>query len=255
MALNTFNILQQSLGGPGPANSAAASTLAPGLSDAMTLQGQFQNFLAGAAPAPTPQQELPEINIDALRKISDPRIMQMAFNMLMQRDAMKARGQEFGVMPGYWGQLNPAERRTDALRIAGGGSASQTDLMKDLKEAQDVINAGTEIIDAERVVKPGHEEAVAEAQRRVLDLTETRRNANIASRRKEAQQFALKGNEAAQSKKDYLELMARPEPPEGRVEPTKKTEPKVRVISPNGVRGSIPASRLQEALKNGYKRA
>jgi hypothetical protein len=105
-------VLQTALGGQNAANNFTASTVGPMLGD-----------LVGNAPAPVPQQtELPEINIDALRKISDPRIMQMAFNMLMQRDAMKARGQEFGVMPGYWGQLNPAERRTDALRIAGGGA-------------------------------------------------------------------------------------------------------------------------------------
>jgi len=105
-------VLQTALGGQNAANNFTASTVGPMLGD-----------LVGNAPAPVPQQtELPEINIDALRKISDPRIMQMAFNMLMQRDAMKARGQEFEVMPGYWGELNPAERRTDALRIAGGGA-------------------------------------------------------------------------------------------------------------------------------------
>jgi len=105
-------VLQTALGGQNAANNFTASTLGTMLGD-----------LVGNAPAPVPQQtELPEINIDALRKISDPRIMQMAFNMLMQRDAMKARGQEVGVMPGYWGQLSAVERRADALRIAGGGA-------------------------------------------------------------------------------------------------------------------------------------
>jgi hypothetical protein len=225
-------VLQTALGGQNTANNFTASKVGPMLGD-----------LVGNAPAPVPQQtELPEINIDALRKISDPRIMQMAFNMLMQRDAMKARGGQVGLMPGEYQFMTAQERRAATLNKYF-GTGSQTDLMKDLKEAQDVINAGTDFTGGERTIKKGHERAVAEAEERVLDLTQERRNANIIAAQKRIAEREAMGPQTEE------------ESPEGRVEPTKKTEPKVRVISPNGVRGSIPASRLQEALKNGYKRA
>lgn len=172
---NQTNLLQQSLGGSMADNFAA-----------MALQNQFQNFLTGAAPMPVPQQELPEINIDALRKISDPRIMQMAFNMLMQRDAMRARrqgGLQIGSVPFRYTQL-PQEKWGEAAEIEAGikpraGSLNQSSANKDLNELakwQTIAKNATESVydknegETRTRVRPGQERLVGLAERNITAI-------------------------------------------------------------------------------------
>jgi hypothetical protein len=69
------------------------------------LQQQFGQFLSGMGGQGLTAQQAP-VNIDALRKISDPRIMQMAAQMLMQR----AYQERFSPAPGWLQYVAPQGR-------------------------------------------------------------------------------------------------------------------------------------------------
>ena len=76
-------VIQQSLGGPGMANNAAAAALGPFFG---SLAGSAP---IGGAPAVAPQQEQPEFNIEALRKINHPVLQKMVVEMLMRRELQR----------------------------------------------------------------------------------------------------------------------------------------------------------------------
>lgn len=146
---------------------------------AMYLQNQFGKYLDSAQQQP--------INIDALRGISDPRIMQMAAQMLIANQRAQ-QGAGFGVQPGGFQYLTPEERRAYMVsRITGAPGTGTTDSMDEFKKAQAVIDAGTEqiakvgksgapILDKDGSpimntrIKEGHEGAVAAARRRIREL-------------------------------------------------------------------------------------
>lgn len=77
---NLNQIVLQALGGQTPANNFAAPKL-----------GSMLGGLTGSAPAPAPQPELPEFNIEALRKIRHPAMQKMVVEMLLQRELVRAK--------------------------------------------------------------------------------------------------------------------------------------------------------------------
>lgn len=147
---NFVNILQGAFGGQNPANNAAATALAPGL-------GAF----AGNAPAPVAQPELPmpNINFEALSKVSDPEMQKMVLQWLMglamQREEIRAKqqGLQMGSMPFRYSQL-PQEKWGEAAEIEAGikpraGSLDQTAGNRDLNELakwQMIIKNATESV-------------------------------------------------------------------------------------------------------------
>ena len=238
-------VLQTALGGQNAANNFTASTVGPMLGD-----------LVGNAPAPVPQQtELPEINIDALRKISDPRIMQMAFNMLMHRDAMKARQRES--VPFHYTQL-PKEKWGKAAAIEAGIEARAGSLqpgaanidLTELAKWQTIAKNATESVTdkytgkTETRTRPGQQGIIRLAERNIAAI-EKRMTAEAARELGVSQQAIESANPATsvEERKQNIQAISK------LAEAYSAADPETRQGISAAIRNGHPAATILASLE------